>query len=126
MPRCETLADLAPNQRCWTSQSVRTCSSSSGSGGIVLLEQEPVEAARREREQGGQLADRREARAPEHLDRAAALELAEVELDGLGGPSQVVDAQGDVALPLAHVGEDAVVGRAQRLVGAQPEHGVLL
>src|SRR5436853_7230397 len=118
MPRCETLADLAPNQRCWTSQSVSTCSSSSGSGGIVLLEQEPVEAAGCQREQVRELADGREARAAEHLDGAAALELGEVELDRLGRAGEVVHAQRDVALPLAHVGEDAVVGRAQRLVGA--------
>src|SRR5689334_11335283 len=106
MPRWLTELAFAPNQRCRTSQSARTCSSRAGSSaiGVTVLQQEPVEAARRQREQVGQLADAREVRAPEHLDRVAALVLAEIELDRLRGPGEVVHAQRDVLLPLAHVG----------------------
>src|SRR3954466_1496267 len=68
--KCEIWLALAPNHRWRTSQSARTPSSSCGRSPIVallaVLEHEPEEAARRQREQVRQLADRREARPPEH------------------------------------------------------------
>src|SRR4051794_6754442 len=84
--RCATSLALEANQR-WGSTHSRSASSGNGvrrslTTGL-LYELEPVEAARREREQVGQLADAREARAPEQLDRVATLVLGEVELDGL-------------------------------------------
>src|SRR5690349_7976747 len=102
-PSSETCEAFAPNQRCWTSQSLRTCSSSWGSSGIALaflwgrlLEQEPEEPARRQRQQVGQLADAREARAAQHLDREPSGEFAQVQLNGLRAAGQVVHAQRDV------------------------------
>src|SRR5437763_5088309 len=88
-----TSCDFEPNQR-WSVRSAVFI-------GLLLLllrllEQEPIEAARRQREQVRQLADPREARAAEHLDRVAALVGAEIELDRLGAASDVVDAQHDV------------------------------
>src|SRR3954453_16575930 len=86
-PKCDRSAALAPNQRRWRSRVPRRSasisrSSAPGSGTRIslLLEQEPEEAARRERQQVRQVADRREARAAEHLLREAPLELAQVEL----------------------------------------------
>src|SRR5918994_991393 len=91
---CVTSRDLEPNQRCATTQS---CSASSSrketspaamaaATSVILAalhELEPVEAARREREQVLPLPDAREAGAPEDLDGVAALPLGEIELDGL-------------------------------------------
>src|SRR5687767_3405482 len=68
---------------------IHSCSRSSGSCAsrsepsampfaLSLDELEPVEAARREGEQVGPLADAREPRAPEDLDRVAALVLRQV------------------------------------------------
>src|SRR3712207_2307700 len=120
--RCATSLALEPNQRCGRNQS-RSASSGSGASGSliarVLGELEPVEAARGEREQVGPLADAREPRAPEQLDGVAALVLREVELDGLRRAGEVVDAQHEVVLVAADVGEDAAVGRRQRLVGTE-------
>src|SRR5207244_12651721 len=59
---------------------------------------EPVEAARRQRQQVRQGADLREARAAEHLLRDQPLELSQVELDGLRRARQVVHAEDDVLL----------------------------
>src|SRR5829696_8437923 len=137
MSICETSRDLDPNQRWATTQSCSAVSSrndrspaatAAATSVIVaaLDELEPVEAAGREREQVAPLADAREARAPEHLHGVAALPLGEVELDRLRGACEVVQAEHDVALVGAHVGEDAVVGGRQRLVLAEAEHGVLL
>src|SRR3954451_2430427 len=84
-PKCDRSAALAPNQRRlrshWPSVSAsisRSSTPGSATGLVLLLEQEPEEPARREREQVGQVTDRREARAPEHLLRVAAVELAQV------------------------------------------------
>ena len=79
-----------------------------------------------ERQQVGELADPREARAAEQLDRVAALVGAEVELDRLGGAGDVVHAQHEVILEAPQVGEDPRVGRLDRLVGSEAEHRVLL
>src|SRR4051794_817284 len=99
--RCATSLALEPNQR-WGRNHSRSASSGSGSRrsliGGLLHELEPVEAAWREREQVGQLADAGEARAPEQLDGVAALVLGEVELDRLGRAREVVHAQHEVVL----------------------------
>src|SRR3712207_2396665 len=134
---CATSRDFAPNQRCSTTQScsfvssmpvrspAATAAATSGTGGLplglVLDELEPVEAARREGQQVGPLADGREARASEDLHRVPALEARQVELDVLRRPREVVYAEHDVVLVAAHVGEDAVVARRQRLVGPEAE-----
>src|SRR3712207_6195939 len=125
-PKCVRSAALAPNQRCSRIQAPRASESMavrSATGLVPLLEQEPVEAARGEREQIGQLADLREARAPEHLLGEAPGVVREVELDRLRRAREVVHAQRDVVLPPADVGEDAVVGAALRLVGPHAEDG---
>src|SRR4051812_21190633 len=109
-PKCDRSAALAPNQRRSRNQAPSVSASierSSVPGSatrlVLLLEQEPEEAARGEREQVGQLADGREARAPEHLLGVAADELAEVELHRLRRARDVVHAQRDVVLVAAHV-----------------------
>ena len=94
--------------------------------GVGRLQLEPEEPPRREREQVGQLPDRWEARAAEHLLGDHTRAGREVELDGLGRPRDVVDAEDDVVLPAPDVGEDARVVGAKRLVAAEAEHGMLL
>ena len=68
--------DLEPNQRCSARARAGLIGRPASAASSARPEQEPVEAARRERQQVGQLADAREARAAEHLDRVAALEGA--------------------------------------------------
>src|SRR5579884_3991012 len=122
---CDTVRDLAPYHRCRVTYSISERSSISVHL-LFLPELEPEEAARCEREEVRQLADRRERRPAEHLDRHHAGVRGEVELHGLSRAGAVVDAQHDVLLPGADVGEDPRVLGALRLVGAQPEDGVLL
>src|SRR5688572_6773985 len=114
-PRLVTSRAFEPNQRCATTHSSSACSSSRTSAVILdlllLLHQpEPVEAARSQREQVRQLADAREAAAPEHLLGVAPLELRQVELHGLRRARQVVHAEQHLALVAADMGEDALVG----------------
>src|ERR1044072_6876860 len=92
---CATSRALEPNQRWATIHSWNVPSSRADRSiiGRVLGDLEPVEAARRERQQVRELADLREPRAAEHLDRAAALGGRQVELDGLRRAREVVDAQ---------------------------------
>src|SRR3954467_11090083 len=102
---------LEPNQRRPSSHSARRCSSSAERSGVaisglhvavgILPEQEPEEPARRERQTLAQLADPREARAPEHLLGRAPLVGGQIELDGLRRARQVVDAERDVVLVAA-------------------------
>src|SRR3954449_11098871 len=129
---------LEPNQRCaWTHSPRRSSSMKPRSLirvlldlllglGVGLPELEPEEAPRRERQEVWQLADPREARAAEHLLRVAARILAQIELDRLCGARHVVDAQDDVVLVAADVGEDLVVRRLQRLVRPEAEDRVRL
>src|SRR5215210_2068708 len=115
--RRQTLTSRAfdANQRCSTTHSASASASMlrarSASVGIAILQEEPEEAPRGEGEQIRQLADAGEGGAPEHLDRRASLVVRQVELHGLGGPREVVHAQGDVVLEAADVGEDLVVRR---------------
>src|SRR5689334_3473800 len=89
MSMCVTSRALDPNQRWATIQSCNAVSSrkdrspaaTAAATSVIVapLDQlEPVEAAGREREQVRPLADGREARAAEHLDRAAAPPLRQV------------------------------------------------
>ncbi len=59
--------------------------------GAVLLETQPVEVVRTERQQVRQLADVREGRLPEELARHETPPAREVQLDVLGEPGQVGD-----------------------------------
>src|SRR4051794_5756347 len=120
---CETVRDLAPYQRCLVTYSINDCSSISLHL-LFLPELEPEEAARRERQEVGQLADRRERRSAQHLHGDHTRVLPEVELHGLRRPGEVVYAEDYVVLPLADVGEDPRVVAGERLVGAEPEHGM--
>src|SRR5437764_14676580 len=89
---------------------ISTPSRRTGSLIATLLDQlEPVEAPRSEGQQVRELADPREPRVAEQLDRVSPLVLAQVELDGLGGARKVVDAQDEIILEPAQVGEDARV-----------------
>src|SRR3954447_2276656 len=122
---CETVRDFAPYQRCLVTYSINDRSSISLHL-LFLPELEPEESARRERQEVGELADRRERRSARHLHRDHTRVLAEVELHGLRRAGEVVHAEDDVVLPLPDVGEDARVVAGERLVGAEPEHGMLL
>ncbi len=92
----------------------------------LVGEQEPVEAVGRQRDQIGQVADRRERRASHQLHRHRALPFRQVELDRLGRARQVGDAQDAVSVDLAHIGEDLAVEGIEDLEGAAAEGGVLL
>ena len=99
--------------------------------GVVLGHLEPVELVPRQRQEVGQVTDARELGAPAELDRHAALELGEVQLDRLGRAPEVGHAQDDVGLPVlvlvfAQVGEDLAVGGLEEAEGAAPERRVLL
>src|SRR5918999_2801258 len=132
-----TSRDLPPNQRCeaivpsrtspcrkWRSPLSMRVWSSAFIGRIPELE--PEEAARPEREQIRELADPRERGVAEHLDRNAALERREVELDRLGRAREVVDAEHHVLGERAYVREDLRVRGPQHVVVAAPEDRVLL
>ncbi len=91
-----------------------------------LGEHEPVKAVARQRQEIGQIPDRRERAAPEQLDRDAALEAAEVELDRLRRAREVGNAQDAVALVLAQVGQDLAVARVEQPQAAAAERLVRL
>src|SRR6185312_6885314 len=105
---CETVRDFAPYQRCRVTYSIKDCSSMSLHL-LFLPELEPEEPARRERQEVGQLADRRERRTAQHLHGHHTGVRREVELHRLRRAGEVVHAENDVLLPLADVGEDARV-----------------
>ena len=81
-------------------------------GIVALLELEPVEAVRRERDHVGQFADCRKTRAAEHFQRDALFPGRQVELGRLRRTRQVGDAENDLALVLADIGEHRAIGRA--------------
>src|SRR5215467_16032507 len=101
-------------------------------------ELEPVEAVAGQGQQVAELADRREDHASHALDRRDALEPAQVQLDRLREPGQVVDAQDHVRrvrfrvrvmggmLVLADERQHARVGGVQLLIAAPPEDRVPL
>src|SRR5215813_7847756 len=120
---CKTVRDFAPYQRCRVTYSISDCSSISLHL-LFLSELEPEESPRCERQEVGQLPDRREGRTTQHLHGRHPGVGREVELDCLCRPREVVDAEHDVVLPGADVGEDPRVVAGQRLVGAEPEDGV--
>src|SRR5215471_20103000 len=122
---CETVRDFAPYQRCRVTYSINDCSSISLNL-LLLPELEPEESPRGERQEVGQLPDRREGRTTEHLHRNHARVGREVQLHRLRRAGEVVHAEDDVVLPGADVGEDPRVVAAERLVGAEPEDGMLL
>src|SRR4029077_2637101 len=76
---CETVRDFAPYQRCRVTYSISDCSSISLHL-LFLPELEPEDPARCKRQEIGQVADRREGRAAEHLDRNHPGVVREVEL----------------------------------------------
>src|SRR5687767_14523287 len=127
-----TSRDLPPNQRCEAIVPSRTSPSRKWRSPLSMrlfrslvigrvLELEPEEAARPEREQVRQLADLREARVPKQLHRHAAGERGEVELDRLRRPGEVVDAEDDVLGERANVREDFEVLGAEHAVVADAE-----
>src|SRR4029450_8693794 len=132
-----TSRDLPPNQRCEAFVPSRTspsrkcrspCRMRSLRSAVIgrVLKLEPEEAARAEREQVGQLPDPGELGVAEELDRHTPGEGGEVELDGLRGTGEIVDAEDDVLRERAAVGEDLRVLRPQDAIVADPEHRMLL
>src|SRR5579864_4195300 len=115
-----------PNQRCSRTHSASSSTGIAVAGSassapsssarpirrlLILGQQEPEEPPRVQGQQVRQLADPREARLADHLDRVAALPLREVELDGLRGAREVVHAEDDVVLIATDVREDPLVRR---------------
>src|SRR3954454_11008069 len=88
---CETVRDLEPYQRCRVTYSINDRSSISLHL-LFLPELEPEEAARRQRQQVGQLADRRKRRSAQHLHGDHTGVLPKVELHGLRRAGEVVHA----------------------------------
>ena len=88
---------------------------------VALLQFEPVEAVRRQRDHVGQFADRREAGTAEHFQRDAVLEGGKIEFGRLRRSRQVGDAQDDFALVLAHIAQHRAVLRADERHGAAAE-----
>src|SRR5579862_2656398 len=113
-----------PNHRCAVMKSISACSLIALA--LVFPQLEPEEPPRPESEEIRKLSDPREARPAEHLLRDHSLPPREIELDRLGRARRVVHAEDGVVLVAADVGEDARVVRAQRLVCAEAEDGVLL
>src|SRR5207302_4614283 len=87
---------------------------------------EPQEVVRAQGEQVRQLADPGEVHAADQLDRHAAREAREVELDVLRKARQVGDAQDLDSLVLAQVGEHAAVLGTKEGLGAPAEDRVRL
>src|SRR5215471_1720371 len=102
---CETVRDFAPYQRCRVTYSINDCSSISLHL-LFLPELEPEESPRRERQEVGELPDRREGRTTQHFDGNHPGMVREVELHGLRRAGEVVHAENYVVLPGADVGED--------------------
>src|SRR4051794_31900952 len=116
----------APYHRCRTRKSGSRTARSLASITVVaslrlharFVEREPVEAVRREGDEVGQVADRREGHTPKGFHRHLARIIGQDQLDRLGEPAQVVHAEHDVVLPVvaAHVAE---VGEDRRVDGRQ-------
>src|SRR5215471_10191122 len=94
----KTVRDFAPYQRCWVTYSINDRSSISLHL-LFLPELEPEESPRRERQEVGQLPDRREGRTTEHLHGNHARVVREVELHGLRRARKVVHAEHYVVFP---------------------------
>ncbi len=84
-------------------------------------ELEPIERIARQRQHVGQVADRRERRAADHLDGDTAAKLREIELDGLRRALEVRDAENRLLLVAAHVREDRAIAGPQQLERAAAE-----
>src|SRR5665213_209864 len=120
---CVTVRDFEPYQRCCMTYSMRAGSSNSLRS---LPQLEPKESARREGQEIRELADGREARAPEHLLGDQVVEGGEIELDRLRRACDVVYAEDDVFLPAPDVREDPRVLGAKRLIRSEAENRMLL
>ncbi len=87
----------------------------------LLRQEKPVKAVGRQRQQVGQLADRRKRRATEQLQGHAARIGLQIELDRLRVARQVDHAEDRLARMGADVGEDLAVARIDELQRAAPE-----
>ena len=74
---------------------------------------QPEEFATRQRDRVWLFADRRKRATAEHLDRHKAGPLAEVELGRLRGLAQIDDAQQDLGIMPAQIGQHLLVGRGE-------------
>src|SRR5688500_12385139 len=81
---------LPPNQRASAMKPASASSRVIVITSLRLRQPDPVEAVAAEGQQVGKLADLREADAADELDRHDTLPAAQVELDGLREPGQVV------------------------------------
>ena len=90
-----------------------------------LLDLEPVERVRAQRQEIRVIADFRKLGEAEHFDRRHPLELGEVELDRLDRSGEVRHAEHDLVLKASHVRQHLAVASGQKLDRAAPEHGRL-
>ena len=92
----------------------------------LFFEQKPVEAVFGERQQVGEVADRRKPGTSGKFERHAAPERRQIQFHCLGRAREVDDAQDRLAVVGAQIGEDLAVARIQELDGAAPEGAVAL
>src|SRR5688572_28744209 len=123
--RCEAIvpSSTSPSRKCRSPASMRVCSS------LLIgrvLELEPEEAARAEREQVRPLADPRELGVAEEIHGHATRERGEVDLHRLRRAGELVHAEHDVLRERASVGDDLRVLGPQHVVVAEPEDRMLL
>ncbi len=83
-----------------------------------------MKRVRRQREQIGELADRREPRLAEQLDRPATSELLQIQLDILREPRQIGDGQDLLISVTADKRQDAVVCRSELLIRPAAQGGI--
>ena len=84
-------------------------------GAFLCGEQiEPKEAVRLQGQQIGQFAHARKHAAPEKLDRLAAAELRQIEFDRLRRARQIGDAEDDLVIEGAQIGDDLAVRRIEK------------
>ena len=84
---------------------------------VALLQFEPVEAVRCQRDHVGQFADRGKSRAAEHLQGNAPLEGREIKFGRLRRARQIGNAENSLFLGLPDIGEHGAV------LGAHESHG---
>ncbi len=94
-----------------------------------LGQQEPEEAVRRQREQVAQLADRRENRTADDIDRHAPLVSGEIEFHGLSIAREIADAEDGLrrlAVDFPQVSENLTVAGIKETQRASPESAEIL
>src|SRR5262245_43636184 len=88
----------------------------------LVAELKPVETIRSKGQEIRRGRNARELRVPQHLNRYAARERAQIEFNWLHAAAEIRDAQNDVGFIEPEVRQDLVIGRTKKLDAAQAEH----